>query len=149
MAQISLSEFADKLNQTIPLIIKEFSRHETSDIFESKITLPQILVLNFLDLQGETRMKDLALYMNVTTAAMTGVVDRLVRDKCLVRVYDPNDRRVVKVKITDKGKELLKKMNDHKKKAIVKVFDKIPEKDREEYLRILINIKDILVNESH
>lgn len=148
MNAISLSEFADRLNQIIPIITKEFSRQEFGDILKTKVTIPQLLVLNFLDLQGETRMKDLAGFMKVTTPAMTGIVDRLVRDKYTIRVYDPKDGRVIRVKITNRGQELLKKAKEQKRQAIIKVFGKLPGSDRKEYLRIFTQIKDILVNEN-
>lgn len=147
MSALSLSEFADKFNTIIPIIMKELSRRQFGDIIKTKATIPQLLVLNFLELQGETKMKDLACFMNVTTAAITGIVDRLVRDKCVMRVYDQNDRRIIRVKLTEKGRDLLRKANEHKHNAVVNIFGKLSDTEREQYLRILIRVKDILESE--
>jgi DNA-binding MarR family transcriptional regulator len=93
-------------------------------------------------------MTDMAHFMQVTTAAMTGLVDRLVRDGYLTRVYDPQDRRVIKIKLTLRGNGLIKKINDHRRKMVIKIFGQIPEADRQDYLRILMQIKEILTKES-
>ena len=144
MSKLSLSEFADKMNRLMPVVIKEFARRQVNELYKGKITLPQFFSLNFLNEQGESRMTDLAYFMNVTTAATTGIVDRLVRDNYVARSYNPDDRRIVKVRLTPKGYELVKKVNQQRRQMIIKIFGKISEVDRQDYLRILMQIKDIL-----
>ena len=148
MSGVSLSEFADKMQEIMPVIMKEFASRHSSELFKAKVTLPQFLILNFLNVSGETKMKVLAQFMRVTTAAMTGVVDRLVRDSYATRIYDPKDRRIIKIKLTSKGSGLVKKVNQQRQQMIVKLFGKISESDRQEYLRILLQIKDILTKEN-
>jgi DNA-binding MarR family transcriptional regulator len=93
-------------------------------------------------------MTHLARLMRVTTAAMTGIVDRIVREGYVVRTYDADDRRIIKIKLTVKGQDLVKKINEQKRNMVIKTFGKISERDRQEYLRILMQIKDILSKES-
>jgi len=145
---ISLSEFADKLNQIMPVIMKEFARRNTNELSKGKISLPQLLTLGFLNEKGESRMTDLARFMKVSTAAMTGVVDRLVRDAYILRVYDPQDRRIIRVKLTHKGAELIRKINQQKRRMTINIFGKISDSERDNYLRILTRIHDILTKEN-
>jgi len=147
MPNLSLEEFADKLNKILPIIIKEFSRRQVNELYKGKITLPQFLVLDFLNSNGGLKMKDLAHFMGVTTAAMTGIVDRLVRDRFVLREFDPKDRRIIKIKLTPKGSSLVRKINEQRSQMVIKIFGKISEKDRREYLRILMHIKEILAKE--
>jgi len=147
MSQISLSEFADKMSEVIPVISKDFLRQQSSEFYKVKVTLPQIIILNFLHTQGETKMSDMARTMEVTTAAMTGIVDRLVRESYVTRVYDPSDRRIVKIRLTSKGKILVERINQQRHQMIIKIFGKISEADRKNYLRILMQIRDILGQE--
>ena len=145
---ISLSEFADKLNQIMPVIMKEIIRRDSNELYKGKITLPQLLTLGFLNEKGESRMTDLARFMKVSTAAMTGVAERLVRDAYVLRVYNPQDRRIIKIKLKPKGAELVKKINQQKRQMAINIFGKISESEREEYLRILTRIRDILAKEN-
>lgn len=147
MAELSLSEFADRLNQVMPLIIKEFTRRQANELYQGKITLPQFLILNFLSSQDESKMKDLAHFMGVSTAAMTGVVDRLVKYGYVTRVFDPKDRRIIKIRLLAKGLELVRKINQQRRQMLIKIFGKISQSEREDYLRILMRIHDILTEE--
>jgi DNA-binding MarR family transcriptional regulator len=82
--------------------------------------------------------------MNITTAAMTGIVERLVRDKYVVRTSDPNDRRIIRVRPTAKGSRIVKDMIENRKRLVMKIFGVISEKEREEYLKILMHIREHL-----
>lgn len=146
-AQESLVEFANKMNEVMPVLFREFSKRQANELYKGKITLPQFLILDFLNRQGESQMTHLANFMHVTTAAMTGIVERLVRDGYLVRVYETKDRRIIKVKLTSKGNELVKRINQQRQRMIIKIFGNISEDDRKDYLRILMQIKEILTKE--
>ncbi|MBU1727227.1 MAG: MarR family transcriptional regulator [Candidatus Omnitrophica bacterium] len=147
MSGMTLNEFADKISEVMPVIMKEFARRQENELYKGKITLPQFLILEFLYKDGEIKMTQLAQFMHVSTAAMTGIVDRLVRDHYVARALDSADRRIIKVKLTAKGLELVKRIDTQRRSMIIRIFGKISGIDREDYLRILKHIKDILVNE--
>lgn len=149
MSGVSLAEFAQRINEIMPVIIKEFVRRQSNQLFKGQITLPQFLILGFLYREQESKMTALAHFMRVSTAAMTGIVDRLVRVGYVVRISDPFDRRITKIKLTAKGSQLLNRVNEQRKQTIIKIFGKISENDRRDYLRILTQIKDILNKEDN
>jgi len=142
---LSLEEFADRLSEIFPVFMKEFLKYQISEVYRGKITPVQFVALNFLDKQGESKMTDIAQSMDVTMATMTGVIERLVRDDYVQRLNDPADRRIVKVRLTTKGHSLIKKIHQTRRKMIIHIFSKIGQKDRGNYLRILTNIKEILL----
>ncbi len=141
---ISLTEFADKLNEIMPQLAKEFFRKQFHELHKVKITLPQLFILDFLLREGEAKMTDLSNFVRVTTAAMTGVVDRLVKYGYVQRVYDASDRRIIKIRPTAKGNELVKKINQQKRRMIIDTFGMISQQEREQYLKILLRIQEIL-----
>jgi len=144
---LALPEFADELNRLMPFLLKEFVRRNTSRIFKEGITLPQLLVMQFLNDHQSSRMTDAATFMKVSTAAITGLVDRLVKSGYAARLFDPNDRRIIRVNLTAKGRGLIRKINDQRRQMVVHIFGKISEQEREDYLRILRRIRDVLVSE--
>ena len=143
-----LLEFADKINEILPVIMREFARRQVNELYKGKITLPQFLLLEFLHREGTSGMSKIASFMDVSTAAITGFMDRLVREGYTVRIYDPKDRRTINAKLTPKGNELVRKINEQRRQMVISTFGKISESDRNDYLRILSKIKDILSKES-
>lgn len=144
MAKYSLSEFADKMNEVMPVLIQEFARRQANELYKGKITLPQFLILDLLSKKGESKMSELAQLMAVTTAAITGIADRIIRYGYALRVYDPADRRIIRIKLTSKGVTLVRKINQQRHKMIIDIFGRISAHEREEYLSILMRIRSIL-----
>jgi len=142
-----IQEFADRINDIMPVMIKEFTKYQINELSKGRITLPQFLILGLLEKGGEAKMSDLAHSMMVSTAAMTGTVDRLVNCGYVVRELEPKDRRVIKIKITSKGSGIIKKINSQRRQAIVDIFAKVSENDRSDYLRVLTKIEEMLSGE--
>jgi DNA-binding MarR family transcriptional regulator len=144
MADHDISQFADKVTELIPVIMREYVKHQVDEFDKLKITMPQFFVLDLVGRKGEEKMSDLAKFINVTTAAMTGIVERLVKNGYVVRVYDPDDRRIIKIKLTPKGAKILKDMIQKRKEITIKMFGSISQEEREEYLKILAHVHDHL-----
>jgi DNA-binding MarR family transcriptional regulator len=76
------------------------------------LTLPQFDVLAELaraERHGFTFI-ELSRLLLVTSGNLTGIVDRLEARQLVRRVPDDEDRRVVRVKLTDKGRSMTRQM---------------------------------------
>ena len=138
MTRNALMEFADKVLE----ISRGFMKYYAEGAHKVKFTLSQIAILDILSRDKESRMSDMARYMGITTAAMTGIIDRLVRDGYVARTSDADDRRVINIKLTGKGVSTVKSLLEQKKRMITKIFGVLSEKERNEYLEILTRIQD-------
>ncbi|HNQ50034.1 MAG TPA: MarR family transcriptional regulator [Candidatus Omnitrophota bacterium] len=144
----SLTEYSRSLIEIMPEVVRGLWKREINELTNGTITPPQIFILIYLNKMGELRMTDVARYLSVTTAAATGIVDRLVRGGYVSRVYDPSDRRIIRVRLTEKGKDLVKNLIVHKVARIKEIFSRLSDKDRTDYLRVLTRIQGILAQES-
>jgi len=70
------------------------------------LTMPQLKILLLLFTDGPARMGFLTSSLGVSMATTTGIVDRMVERGLIVRESDPEDRRVVVCKLSEKGREL-------------------------------------------
>jgi DNA-binding MarR family transcriptional regulator len=147
MPDLTLSDFSERIEDVLPTVMKGFAKMQTNELFKGKITLPQFFVLSHLDKHGESKMNELAKFMDVTTAAATGIVDRLVRYGYIVRAYDPKDRRVINVRLTQKGSDLVKRIGRQRREVTSEVFGKISKEERENYLAIMLHIRDVLMED--
>lgn len=86
---------------------------------EIPITSTQIYMLYYIRTKGECMVTDIANYLGVTLGAVTSLVDRL-RDFGLVnRFRSEADRRLVIIKLSEAGEELLEKIDIRRKE----IFD--------------------------
>ena len=82
-----------------PIVPKEWLRLD--------LTMPQLKVVLLLFTGGPARMSVIASDLGVSLATATGVVDRLVQRGLVAREGDPEDRRVVLCRLSEKGEELM------------------------------------------
>lgn len=144
MSEISLSEFVNELNKIMPEIMRGFMRKQENELLKGKITLPQFLILDFLNKGTESKMTDIARFLEVSTPCATNMVDRLVRQGYLLRIYDPKDRRIIRVRLTSKGVSLVEKINAQRKQRATEIFSKLSGYERSTYLKILKRIRQII-----
>ncbi|MFH1189779.1 MAG: MarR family transcriptional regulator [Candidatus Omnitrophota bacterium] len=142
MPELSLSKFADRASELMSLITRDFMKNQGDEFHKIKITLPQFFVLELLQRSGECRMGDIAKFINVTTAAITGIVDRLVRDGYALRASDPDDRRIVNIKLTSKGAKAVSDMIERRKQVTMSIFRMMSRQERSQYLNILTRINE-------
>jgi DNA-binding MarR family transcriptional regulator len=71
------------------------------------ITMPQLKVVLLLHMTGSVRMSDIASALGVSLATATGVVDRLVERDIVQRESQPDDRRVVLCRLSEKGQKMI------------------------------------------
>lgn len=89
------------------------SRHKKI-LNDFHITFPQFMVLLALGHSEEVIMTDLVENIHMAPPTATGVVDRLVSQELVERFRSDDDRRVVKVRLTEKGKTVLKEVKEKK-----------------------------------
>ena len=71
------------------------------------LTMSQLKVVLLLFISGPSRMSDIASALGVSLATATGVMDRLVERDIVLREGDPEDRRVVLCRLSNKGEKLI------------------------------------------
>jgi len=74
-----------------------------------RLSVKQVLALFSLD-EDDTTTTALAKRVGVTSAAATGMVDRMVDRGLVVRTRNRSDRRVITVQITDRGRGVVSRI---------------------------------------
>lgn len=73
------------------------------------LSMPQIYTLMYLYHEGEVRISDIGVLMEVGKAAASQLVERLVQQELVERVEDENDRRAKKIRLLPKSLRLIEK----------------------------------------
>lgn len=74
------------------------------------LSYPQFFLLTYLSSEESLTMTDIAAKMGHSTAAATGLVDRIEKAGYVERVHGSEDRRKIMVRITSKGVEMVAHM---------------------------------------
>ena len=143
MTNLSLREFSKRYIAIMSEIIKKAMHSQTDELAKGKITIPQFLVLHIISRTGAQKMSFLAKEMGVSLPAMSGLINRLHKMGVIRRIYDQADRRIIRVDLTEKGKNLVKQVILQRQKMISDIFSAVRPQEREEFLRILSKIHNL------
>ena len=96
----------DKIVETIVYLYTE-SRRLTKEVARaSNLTGPQLTVVKMLHHLGDLSLSELSDRIRAGNSTVSGIIDRMEREELVRRVRSKEDRRVVHIKLTDKGREL-------------------------------------------
>ena len=73
----------------------------------SELSLLQAYALTHLFFKGPIKISELCEHMNVSPGTASQMVDRLEKLEMVARIADPEDRRVRKVAVLDKGEKFI------------------------------------------
>jgi MarR family transcriptional regulator, organic hydroperoxide resistance regulator len=91
-------------------------RQPTLDVWMSlPITIAQLKSLFFISNQGSSNLGKLAAALGVTPANVTGIVDRLLEQGLVSRKENIQDRRMLLLRTTDKGEELVANLREKRR----------------------------------
>ena len=113
-------------------------------ISDMPITLSQMKALTAFHEDREYSMTELSKNALVKMPSMTEMVDRLEAEGILKRVRDTQDRRVVKVGLTELGKKIHSRFVGRRREEMGSFFGKLTLKDQDELLFSLRKIGGIL-----
>ena len=113
------------------------------DLERLVLTPPQFYVLATIGYAGGLPFGEIGEKMMVTVSNLTGIVDRLEEKQLVLRERDARDRRVVRVRLTDKGSKVYRNTIPVFEKSISQFFsplNKTQQKELAGLLRKLIRI---------
>ena len=87
--------------------------------------------------EGSLQMGALAQLCGITEKTITGVVDRLEREKLVQRIRDSTDRRVIRVRLSPKGEFAFKKVRTIMLLKLERMMSFLDPPDRQHLLRIM------------
>jgi len=82
----------------------------STELNKGNISYPQFFLLAYLSSEEYLTMSDIAKKMGHSTAAATGLVDRLEKLSYVERMHAAEDRRKIMVRITSRGVDLVSRM---------------------------------------
>jgi DNA-binding MarR family transcriptional regulator len=101
----------------------------SSELNRGNISFPQFFLLTYLSSEDYLTMSAIAKKMGHSTAAATGLVDRLEKLGFVERVHAAEDRRKIMVRITSSGSEIVSTMRQHIASELANIMEDLDEVD--------------------
>jgi DNA-binding MarR family transcriptional regulator len=94
------------------------------------LSMPQFGILMQLHYRGNCGVSDISNRFDITSAAASQLVDKLVQNSLIQREEDPSDRRAKLLNLTDKGKELIHQGIEERYRWVDQLAEKLTVEER-------------------
>jgi MarR family transcriptional regulator for hemolysin len=103
---LSPEEAARQLLEVIPVVMREI-RSEMRSRRSPDLTIPQFRALSFVNRNVGSSLLEVANHLGLTSPSTSRLVDGLIYRNMMTREDHPDDRRRVKLIVTNIGKQIL------------------------------------------
>ena len=104
---MSKSQFNQAIRSWMDIFMSRSMRGWGRFAKSAGLSMPQFGLLMQMHHKGDCGMSEVSERFDITPAAASQLVDKLVQGGLVQRVEDPNDRRAKLLNLTDKGRELV------------------------------------------
>jgi DNA-binding MarR family transcriptional regulator len=108
-----MKEVASDVADFIMFTQRSFLLDLSRELNRGNVSYAQFFLLGYLSSEQQLTMTDISRKMGHSTAAATGLVDRLEKLGYVQRLHAADDRRKVMVQITTKGIQLVQQLRDN------------------------------------
>jgi DNA-binding MarR family transcriptional regulator len=134
---VSHTEFIQTIRQFMDIAMHR-ALHERLHFAKSLgLSMQQLSVLIQLHFRGACGMSQVSERFEITPAAASQLVDKLVQSGLIRREEDPHDRRAKSLNLTDKGKELLQRNFEERYQWLDELDEKLTASERTKVMEAL------------
>jgi len=133
---------AERLSHIVLEMQRCFVLHLCKELAPGNVSFPQFFLLTYLDRKEVLTMSAIAQKMGHTTAAASGLVDRLENLGYVMRSIALDDRRKVMVCITPKGSALVRRIREEMVGNLMKILNHLTPDEQKAWLQIYSKIYD-------
>ncbi|MCL4338657.1 MarR family winged helix-turn-helix transcriptional regulator [Patescibacteria group bacterium] len=137
----------DKTNELVEMMFKVSRLMKEEMSYTNNLihlSILQIQTLIFLSQNKKVSMGDIAGYFRIELSSATSLLNKLCDQGLVQRHEDKEDRRLVMITLTDKGKTLLKQAISHRRIKLEKMLSYLSQREKSELLNILKTLNNRL-----
>ena len=117
--------------------------------FTKDLTMAQGRCLWAITKRENCTLRELSKHLGVSPSTASELVDPLVRANLVQRETDTQDRRVVRLKLAKKGRQLFAKHKEHHHAHLRLFLDRLTGEQRESMLNALETLNDVIQQVEH
>ena len=144
-----MSNLENVANEFLALLgyIKRQYFKPAEQIARSRLSPAQFQAITILYHKKSLPMSELAVEMKVSKQQLTPIIAKLIETGLAARKEDENDRRVVRIEITEQGRSTFQALFAQIKINFTKKLSIIPDEELDELQQMLVRMQEILKTE--
>lgn len=103
MCKDILDTLTERIFEFGPIVTRKLFKFDIQS--EGMKPMNQIMVLGTLFEEGILSVSEICKKTYISKPQMTAIIDKLIKEKLVERFHDKEDRRIINISLTDKGKE--------------------------------------------
>jgi DNA-binding MarR family transcriptional regulator len=141
-----LDSVAFDLFSTLPLVHRSISRKLIKSVvtsFKEDIAPPHFQIMKLLEEAGTLHVAEIGERLQIARPQMTHLIDRLVELDIVERETNEEDRRMLNIRLKDKGKSIIKARDKQVINATREALSGLTDDELKQLSMSLNNIKEI------
>ena len=122
--------------------IREFRCASGERLVRAGVSMTHLHLMWILEHHGELPMSRLADIVDVSVSNATGIVDRMEERGLVERIRVPDDRRVVIVRITERGRDVLRQTDLFKEDLFAKIVNRLDDAQQARLAMAMADLRD-------
>ncbi|MFH0068145.1 MarR family winged helix-turn-helix transcriptional regulator [Peribacillus sp. NPDC056705] len=135
-----------KCNNLYFLILMQTSKaiHDRikEEMAKNKLGITEFSVLEVLYQKGKQTIQQIGNCILISSGSMTYVIDKLEQRGVLSRNACPDDRRMIHVRLTDDGNELMNEIMPKYRELVDDMFDSLNSDEAETFVNLLKKVRN-------
>ncbi len=131
----------DAIVETIIYLYTESRRLTKGMASQFGLTGPQLTVIKLLETFGDLSLSSLSERIRAQNSTVTGIIDRMEREGLVRRERSTTDRRVVYIRLSDKGEKLAKNIQVEPMEIFRSALLSLSQADLRDLMRILTKLQ--------
>jgi DNA-binding MarR family transcriptional regulator len=138
-------ELADSVRQLMESVFMRAMKDWTRYVKSTGLSVPQFGLLMRLFHGGGCAVQDVGAHFDITSAAASQLVEKLVQAGLVERAEDPDDRRARRLTLTARGRSLVKNSIEERYRWVSEALHMLPADARNAVRRALPVLQSALV----
>lgn len=136
----NVEQEVDILNRMSPELSRVFGTQDLEGVLDIDIKFAHIPILCQIQTLKSPTMGELGDSSGFQLSSLTRITDKLVERGLVAREADASDRRVVRIRITDEGSQIVRKFEIARKKKVRSILMRLTSSERKDLIRVLQDI---------
>lgn len=120
--------------------MKKIEKNLSLQLEGTGVTIPQSFILSYLMNDDGATLKEIGNKALIDSSSMTVLIDKLEKDGLVNRQLDTQDRRAIRVFVTDRGREVADRVIQVGRAFNSQLYDLLGEGNQKEFIHGINNI---------